>query len=404
MKKQNIIIAIVLLVVGILNANSIFSFYGFPNEQKSLDTYSLGMGETGCSDLFRASTSLMNPSLAVTINNVNYATALKAGYVKYKDNYNNSFLDNTSYLPYFNIIFPLSKNHRIGFNFSSYLTANIDQKSDLMTMDDLSYYENHKLHSEIYNTEVFYAFKNKIVNIGISGKYYFGNRVEYWSQDFQDNSLFNAAYENDQTFKNPGFSVGLSKKIKNFSFGLVYVNSTKLTGDKKYTTIHNEFITVSKGFKIPREIDFGATWKMTNTTKYSLDLNYEKWEQTSDDYRNTLKISGGFAYDPLWGYGKWYQRIPLRAGAYFRQLPFDVNNNDVNEIGLTLGLSVPLKTPDKKIDIAFKFSKRGDSSYTQYEENSYFISIGFSGFDVFKRRLKKTGVRDIPIPDKSGVR
>ena len=203
--------AILLLIVGMLNANSIFSFYGFPNEEKSLDTYSLGMGETGCSDLFRSSTSLINPSLAITINNVNYATALKAGYVEYKDNGNNTFLDDTSYLPYFNIILPFYKNHRIGFNFSSYLTANIDQKSDLITVDDLSYYENHKLHSEIFSSEIFYAFKNSIANIGISGKYYLGNRVEYWSQEFQDESIFNAAYENNQTFKNPGFSIGLSK-------------------------------------------------------------------------------------------------------------------------------------------------------------------------------------------------
>jgi hypothetical protein len=109
----------------------------------------------------------------------------------------------------------------------------------------------------------------------------------------------------------------------------------------------------------------------------------------------------GVAYDPLSGYGEWYEQIPLRAGGYVRKLPFNsVNGEEIWEQSLSFGTSIPLRTPGKKIDLAAQYTDRGKISENQYRDKNLMFHIGITGFDIFKKRYKKIAPREIPKPDK----
>ncbi|MDP8201988.1 MAG: hypothetical protein P9M11_07590 [Candidatus Tenebribacter burtonii] len=400
------IIMIFLLTTALLAGNSIFSFDGMPLEYYGNDVYGLGMGETGSADIFRINPNLHNPSIATTTNNVLFSTATSLGYMWYKDSDNNEFRDDGIYMPYFTMTIPIKK-HRFSFSFNSIASGNIENTIECDPFvsfgDTLQYSEINRLSTSLYKADMVYAYKSSIVNIGVAMNYYLGHRIRYWNRDFENDDYEDAKYEIEKIYKNPGFTVGLSKKISKVSLGIVYSSYVKLEGSETYKYAHTPYAdTLSDDFhfEVPVQISGGITWKFLEKYKASFDGYYQIWQDTENYDKNTLKLGLGFAYDPLSGYGSWYEKIPLRIGGYYRELPFDVNNEKIIEKALTFGFSIPLKSPNKKIEFAVNYTTRGDVDKHGLSDESVMFSLGITGFDIFKKRYKRIEHREIPKADK----
>jgi len=400
------IIMISLLTTALLAGNSIFSFDGMPLEYYGNDVYGLGMGETGSADIFRINPNLHNPSIATTTNNVLFSTATSLGYMWYKDSDNNEFRDDGIYMPYFTMTIPIKK-HRFSFSFNSIASGNIENTIECDPVisfgDTLQYSEINRLSTSLYKADMVYAYKSSIVNVGVAMNYYLGHRIRYWNRDFENDDYEDAKYEIEKIYKNPGFTVGLSKKISKVSLGIVYSSYVKLEGSETYKYAHTPYAdTLSDDFhfEVPVQISGGITWKFLEKYKASFDGYYQIWQDTEDYDKNTLKLGLGFAYDPLSGYGSWYEKIPLRIGGYYRELPFDVNNEKIIEKALTFGFSIPLKSPNKKIEFTVNYTTRGDVDKHGLSDESVMFSLGITGFDIFKKRYKRIEHREIPKADK----
>ncbi len=399
-------ILILLLMVALLAGNSIFSFDGMPLEYYGNDVYGVGMGETGSADLFRINPNFHNPSLATTTNNVLFSTAISLGYMWYKDSDNNEFRDDGIYMPYFTMAIPI-KNHRFAFSFNSIASGNIENAKELefeSFSDTLHYSEINRLSTSLYKADMVYAYKNSVVNVGVAMNYYLGHRIRYWKIDFEDDNYNDAKYEIEKIYKNPGFTVGISKKIGKVSLGAAYSSHVKLEGSITYKYGHTPYAdTLSLEddflFEVPAQVSGGITWKFMEKYKASLDGYYQMWQDTEDYSKNTFKLGLGFAYDPLSGYGSWFEKIPLRFGGYYRELPFDVNSEKIIEKAFTFGSSIPLKSPNKKIEFAVTYAIRGDVDKHGLSDESLMFSFGITGFDIFKKRYKRIEHREIPKAD-----
>lgn len=397
--KHYFLLFAIILTAGLMG-NSIFSFEGVPIQYYGYDVYGSGMGDTGSADLYRINQNLSNPSMTVTSNMVVFSTAVNLGFQWYKDK-DNSYRDDGLLFPYFAIILPLS-NHKLGFNFSNVGSGNLQNEKEL-SWEDYSYSELNRISTSIYKTDLSYAYKNDIINIGVAANYYLGHRTKYWKQDFDDLDLLDTKYEIEKNFKGLGFTAGISKKIKKFSFGIAYSSATDLKGDTIFKYIHSPYSdtldTEIVNYQIPEKFTCGFTWKLSASYKISMDTHYERWTSTDIYDKDVYKVGLGFAYDPLSGYGNWYNRIPYRFGFSIRELPFEVNNNTIMENSYSAGISIPLKTSKKKLDLMINYIKRGELDKNKLEDNSLMFSIGVSGFDIFSKRLRRTSHRDIPKAD-----
>ena len=394
------LILILLLMAVLLTGNSIFSFDGMPLEYYGNDVYGVGMGETGSADLFRINPNFHNPSLAVTTNNVLFSTATSLGYMWYKDSDNNEFRDDGIYMPYFTMAIPIS-NHRFAFSFNSIASGNIENAKECFS-DTLQYSEVNRLSTSLYKADMVYAHKNSFVNIGVAMNYYLGHRIRYWNLDFEDSDYTDAKYEIEKIYKHPGFTIGFSKKIGKISLGAAYSSHVKLEGAETYKYAHIPYAdTLSDDFhfEVPAQLSGGITLKFLEKYKASFDGYYQMWQETEDNDKNTLKLGLGFAYDPLSGYGSWYEKIPLRIGGYYRELPFEVNEEKIIEKAFTFGSSIPLKSPNKKIEFAVTYLTRGDVDMHGLSDESLMFSIGITGFDIFNKRYKRIEHREIPEAD-----
>ncbi len=401
-------ILVFLLIAVLLAGNSIFSFDGMPLEYYGNDVYGVGMGGTGSADLFRINPNFHNPSLATTTNNVLFSTATSLGYMWYQDSNNNEFRDDGIYMPYFTMAIPI-KNHRFAFSFNSIASGNIENAKELefeSFSDTLQYSEINRLSTSLYKADMVYAYKSSVVNVGVAMNYYLGHRIRYWKIDFEDDDYNDAKYEIEKIYKNPGFTVGLSKKIGKVSLGAAYSSRVKLEGSITYKYGHTPYAdTLSLEddflFEVPAQVSGGITWKFMEKYKASLDGYYQMWQDTKDYSKNTLKLGLGFAYDPLSGYGSWFEKIPLRFGGYYRELPFDVNSEKIIEKAVTFGSSIPLKSPNKKIECAVTDTTRGDVDQQGLSDESLMVSFGITGFDIFKKRYKRIEHREIPKADEN---
>ena len=398
------VLAILTILSAALLGNSIFSFEGMPVQYYGNDVYGLGMGDTGNSDLHRINSNFSNPSITVSTNKVLFSTAASLGYIWYDDDLNNSFKDDGIYLPFFQIAVPIA-DHRIAFSFNAMSSGDLENEREWATStgDTLTYSETNRLSSSIFKGDLIYAYKNPILNIGVAVNYYLGHRIRYWKLDFDDSYTLDAKYEIDKLFKNPGFTAGMSKKIGGLSLSAAYSSAVKLEGEVELKYSHPPYadtlMTDDFLFEIPSKVSGGVTLKFLEKYKLSAEAQYEMWGNTKQYDKNTLKIGAGFGYDPLSGYGKWFERIPLRFGGYIRELPFEKNNEKIMEQALTFGTSIILKSANKKIDLAVQYLVRGDVDTNGLSDTSLIFTIGITGFDIFQKQHKKIEDREIPKAD-----
>jgi long-subunit fatty acid transport protein len=404
------LILLISLFIGSLSADSIFSYNGFPEKHYAVDAYSAGMGNASVSDTYRMNAGYENPAILANISRVVFSTAVTFGYYEFDDG-NSTFSEEGVYFPYFSIGVPLA-DHRIGFTFSPYLSGNFDsQKSGKLdesanSNSDVNYTVISKLHANIYKASMMYAYDFEFLQFGIGANYYTGNRMRFHHWDFEDGSFVDTKEEVDMNFQGAGLTLGFTKSFENLSLGFAYQSYAKLATTLEHISLSSTTDMDVDDFELPHSITLGATYKITPKFKISSDLSYEMWEQLDNaEYkRDAFSLKGGLAYDPKWGYGYWYEKIPLRVGGFYQKNPFKVLDADSNERtliekGFTLGMSIPLSTPDKQIHLGFKYSIRDGENTTSKDTNTLF-TVGVTGFDFFKKRLKRTGHRDIPKADK----
>ena len=102
---------------------------------------------------------------------------------------------------------------------------------------------------------------------------------------------------------------------------------------------------------------------------------------------NTFSLGGFFIpdYDAFNGYLK---RMTYRAGVRFGNNGMVVNNKDIENLGITFGVGLPLGRGVSNINLGFEFGKRGTSTADLVEENYMKINVGFSFNDLWFRKRK----------------
>lgn len=399
MKKQSLFILLISLIFSaVLFANSSFAPFGFGEVSLNKDVYSLGMGKTGVGNLFRINTSLLNPSVALTANNLKIVTAFTKKRVLTQTKEYGSFLNNKSYeFPYFNIIYPKNRNV-YAFSFNSAYLANYTLEKD-------NSFNDYK--TNIYKTGVVYGKSYPLFNAAI-GFYNYGGSLN------QTNRVTTSFLGKDSTYTNKldfsdnsyGFNLGFSKMTNEFSFGGVFISPVVLENKIKNSIFITDTSNVNTSsinqsdykIKLPALYFFGATYQLRRNLLLSIDFGYEVWK--SSDFiktaNNSSSIFFGVDYESNRLAEKWYLKLPLRGGFYYKRLPFEVNNNSVNEVGFTLGFSVPSKNKNNRIDISINLLKRGDKSKNLREDKSVNLSLGIMGFDILSAKKTLKGKRDIP--------
>jgi hypothetical protein len=384
-----------MFAASLWGGNSIFSYDGYPIQYYGRDVYSLGMGDTGSSDVFRYNTGYANPAQSNTDNKTLFGTGLIFGYTNYKSKYNNeeqSFRDDSLDFPYFTVSIPV-KRHRFGFQFLSQANGVVKNQTRI---DSLTI-ERQETDKYLYRADLIYSYRYKNLSLGLSGNYFLGHDNRVFEQTSSSNTV-PTSESMKKNYKNPSLSFGAVQSYHDHAFGAYATLPVKLEGEKKWTSFINSGDTEDTSYELPLTIGMGYTGLIAPEIKVATDYVYETFAETDENLRDSWKAGFGIAYEPEVARKRhWYQKLPLRAGYSLRALPFKSENGEyVDENTFSAGFSFPLKGDINRIDLGFQYQTRGSLETNNLQDRSFMMLFGFTGFDIISRAPDRTAPREIP--------
>jgi len=234
--------------------------------------------------------------------------------------------------------------------------------------------------------------------------HYFGTFQETWKIDFDEDfyrdtrdEIYTHIYGNSYhlglaVHPAPGLTLGAMYKPEFALNGNSDIEAGILTGISNPSSYDISFgtqditypMTLGTGisYAIPRFL-FAADYYMQQWSAYAVDGIQR--HPMNDYYR----ISGGVEYvSSRDAVSKYYERIFLRAGAYFAQLPFqDIAGEPVTEMFATFGMGFPFHFNRGRIDFSIEVGQRHGSSADPYKENIIRITGSATGAERWFQRL-----------------
>ncbi len=195
------------------------------------------------------------------------------------------------------------------------------------------------------------------------------------------------------------------KQDYRLSFGVVYNLGVDLKATKNINffslspsgdTIEIQRLDRAKGtVYVPPSITVGASISKGLKWAVGTEFMYQNWssfKSLNADYENgrgkQYKASIGGEYTPdAQALESFLKRITYRIGGSIEQYPFLVNNQELKDLGINFGLSLPAGR--SSLDLAFKVGKRGDKKVNLVQESYFKVYVGITFNDQWfvKRRF-----------------
>lgn len=141
---------------------------------------------------------------------------------------------------------------------------------------------------------------------------------------------------------------------------------------------------------LPGRLGFGISYEKSQALVVGIDFQTQDWTKYLDNgepqqsYGRAFRIAIGGEITPNFEDIKLSKRISYRFGVHYERTPYLVNNQDVNDIGINFGTSIPLSAfwGVSHVNLGVTFGRRGDITEGRIRENYFKINLGFSIQDL----------------------
>jgi hypothetical protein len=247
---------------------------------------------------------------------------------------------------------------------------------------------------------------NKNLSLGANLNYLFGNLNSNRKVIFEDESILNTRTNDDTNIKGLYFDFGMMYKahIKDWQYvmGFSFDNGGSISAKR---TLLTETFRSSGDFEIVEDtvarqdlnngtlelpIHYGMGLSLSNEQWTILaDYRQENWSQyklfgVSDSLDNSTKLSIGLEFVPdKKAINKYYKLIRYRLGWYSNQTYLNINQEQLNENALTVGVGLPLKRSGSLLNLSVAMGKMGTIDDHLIQEKFLRFKIGFIFSDIW---------------------
>ncbi len=174
------------------------------------------------------------------------------------------------------------------------------------------------------------------------------------------------------------------------------VNSNNLTSGATGYEVYNDTISQDKNnAQLPVEYGFGFNIERIGKWSFAVDYTYTDFSRYSsfdqvNVFGNAQKLSAGLEFVPKYDAMRGYlNRVVFRAGGYYTQTPFIVNNTRITDYAGTFGLGLPIgKGGVGMLNLGFVVGKRGTTSNGLIQENYFRFLVSMNINDRWFMRYK----------------
>lgn len=399
----------------IISACLLFSFVSFAQEGTASPYSFFGIGDVrykGTADVrSMAGVALEQDSIHLNLDNPSSYANLKFTTFSVGGSYNTTKLKSDTEsastrrttLDYLAVGLPLGK-FGVGFGLIPY--SSVGYKITSLAEDATQ--NNSRFNGSGGLNKVFFGVGYKItpsLSLGADVHYNFG-KIQTNSLEFITNVPIGTRELNSVDLSGVNFNVGLmyqtkiNSKLTFFSSMAYTLESTLSTENTRNidTVIYNsnydlvvvdssDKLVTKTDLRLPSKITFGAgigrprNWliggQVSLRNSGSLASIYNELSNVSYQKQEKYSIGGYFIpkYNTFSGYAK---RITYRGGLKYEKTGLVVNNQSINDIGLTLGLGMPITGSFSNINFGFELGKKGTTSSNLVQENYAVFSVGMS--------------------------
>ncbi len=432
-KIERIFLLTVFLVIGVCvyaqdgtyGAYSPYSIYGIGDLSKEGTAYNKSMGGVGIANRNNRFINIQNPA-AVTARD-SLAFMADFGLVQNNTVYRQGDLKsahNTFNIYDFVMTFPIYKSSAFKVGITPYSDMGYDFSS-IETNPEIIGNTGNITYDSNGSGSVYQAFFGagvtfwKRLSVGADVIYYFGNLDKITNMDYSDASYRSLNIGSDLTVRGVTGKFGLQYEQKlggnvSMVIGATYKMGTKMSGystnyrfanqSSVSDTLKYSVDTLSKtGVRFADEIGIGIAVK--GGDKWSAEFDYIRsdWRGTGIDKAPGFAVSGqsvftstvsqsfraGFEIVPNRNDIRYYfKTCSYRMGFYYDQAYYKMDGNNVNSMGITLGMTLPVFKLYNGISLGVDIGQRASTRNNMIRERYATFNIGFNIHDIWFRKVQ----------------
>jgi len=410
---------------GTYGAYSPYSIYGIGDISKEGTAYNKSMGGTGIANRNKKFINYLNPAAVTARDTLSFMADF--GLVQNNTVFRQGDLrsaHNTFNIYDFVLSFPIYRSSAfmvgitpysdVGYDFSSIETdPGIIGNTGNITYDS---YGSGSIYQAFIGAGVTFW---KRLSVGAEMIYYFGNLDKITNVDYSDASYrsmnsgselmvrgltgkFGLQYE-QKLGGNVSMIIGATYKMgtgmKGYSTNFRYANQSSVTDTLRY----NVDTLARSGMRFGDELGIGISVK--GGDKWSAEFNYLRsdWRESGFDAAQGFAVVGdskfsstvsqsfraGFEIVPNRNDIRYYfKRCSYRAGFYYDQAYYKMDGNNVNSMGITLGITLPVYQWHNGISLGVDIGQRASTRNDMIRERYATFVIGFNIHDIWFRKIQ----------------
>lgn len=365
------------------NGGSIYSLFGLGDLSYSSSNRTDAMGIMGIG-LYGNYTNSMNPAAWTKIQSTIFTSRFNFENLRSSDGTNNAERTYGNFEG-FNLSIPLNKGNGwiIDLGVNNLSQVNYDAKfSDTVASE--TYTQTYSGNGGLSRLSLGFSYIIfRHFSFGFQFNYAFGNINKSVNIDFTNNLLTDTRNASSNTISGLYFNTGLifhgfgkifkNKKLDNMTLG-AYVSTpakfnSSITGKFRRSIDNTDSTSISEGkLEIPLAFGVGLSNEFNNKLVVAADFYMQQWDSYKYygthpvEIKNNMKIGLGVEYTPSKKYeSSLLSRISYRLGGSYTADYLKINNENINTLGLSAGLSVPVSRYNS-LDLYFKYNIRGKTT------------------------------------------
>ena len=405
---------------GAHSAYSPYSIYGIGDISKEGTAFNKGMGGTGIATRNKRFINYLNPAAVTARDSLSFMadfglsqknTVYRQGDIKSGNNTFNIYDFIMSFPIYRSSAFMvgITPFSDVGYDFSS-----IETDPDIIGNTGNITYDSYGTGS-VY--QIFFgagATFWKRLSIGAEAIYYFGNLDKVTNMDYSNSSYRSLNSGNDLALRaaTGKFGIQYEQKIAgdvSMVIGATYRMGTDLKGyatEYRYANLssvtdtlrHNVDTLAKAGLRVADEIGVGISFK--GGDKWSAEFNYLRsdWTKSGFDTAKGFRVSGasnfsstvsqsfraGFEFVPNRNDIRYFfKRCAYRGGVYYDQAYYKLDGNNINSMGITLGMTLPVFRLYNGLTVGVDLGQRASTRNNMIRERYAMFVVGFNIHDIW---------------------
>ncbi len=395
-----------------INNQSPYSRFGIGDILPRSTTENRAMGGSGIGMSFSDRINLLNPASLSKINVTSFGAALQSDLVGITDG-KSSQLQNRTNLGYLDLAFPLKKGKAgASLGLTQYSTTGYNIRNSVLDPSVGSVFYAYEGEGGINQVHAGLGFDlGKGFSIGGNAYYNFGILNKFRKVEFRKDSLYffntrvtsrtsisdiswDAAIQYNKDL-NEKSKLGLGFKLQ----GPASLSAKRTSLAERYQLNINDAVVVldtvnfdsnlEGEISLPISFGFGVAYEYDKKWLLGLDFGLQDWSTyksfgESDSLSNSYYIAAGAQMIPDHAsVTSYWKRVNYRAGLRYSKTYLDINNKNLNEVGITFGLGLPVRrTPFGRsfstANLAIELGQRGTTESNLLKENFAKITIGFT--------------------------